>query len=91
MTTRSISTSLELTGINKMTYYRTAADARAQANFNHSDKCVACDKPLAGPTIVYDLYGTDQVGNAFHRDCAFEMAQRIICDAWPNRRHPKEG
>lgn len=20
-----------------------------------------------------------------HRDCAFAMAQRLICDAWPNR------
>jgi hypothetical protein len=69
-----------------MTYYASPEEARAKSHFVLTTKCVACDKPLSGATIVYDLYGTEPTGNTFHRDCAFEMAQRIICDAWPNRR-----
>lgn len=69
-----------------MSYYRTPEEARAKSLYEITTKCVACNEPLTGSTIIYDLLGTEIVGNAFHRKCAFEMAQRIICDAWPNRR-----
>lgn len=71
-----------------MTYYRNPELARKNSPVEITSKCPACGDPLSGATVVYDLYGTDIPGYAFHRDCAFEMAQRIICDAWPNRRDP---
>lgn len=52
---------------------------------------MACGNPLKGATIVYDMQDMADplyTRYTFHRDCAFEMAQRIICDAWPNRRDP---
>jgi hypothetical protein len=38
--------------------------------------------------IAYDAHpGTELLHSVLmHRDCAFAMAQRIICDAWPKRR-----
>lgn len=72
-----------------MTYYKNPELARVNSLYKTTTKCAACGSPLTGATVVYDLYGTEIVGHAFHRNCAFEMAQRIICDAWPNRHDPK--
>lgn len=75
-----------------MTYFKDARTAKEQSHFATYETCMCCGKPTAGSTVVYDLTlpGTDIYTSAFfHRDCAFDMAQRIICDAWPNRRHPQ--
>ena len=74
-----------------MSYYASEEEItknlfRIHGNGKH---CVLCSEPLKGPTIVYDvsLHPGSREGIAMHRDCAFAMSQRIICDAWPNRHH----
>lgn len=72
-----------------MTYFRSETAATDKSPIAVHDICMCCGKPAEGPTVVYDLIlpGSGAVRRAlFHRDCAFAMAQRIICDAWPNRR-----
>jgi hypothetical protein len=61
-----------------MTFYADT-DAAETSPFNNHETCPACGEPSSGSTVGY-------VRVLFHRDCAFAMAQRIICDAWPNRR-----
>lgn len=71
-----------------MTFYADA-DAAQASPFNTHQICLSCGEPTDGATVGYDLIlpGTKIYTRAlFHRDCAFAMAQRIICDAWPNRR-----
>lgn len=68
-----------------MTFYKTPEIAREKSLVELTTVCVSCGDPLTGATVVYELYGTDTIGHTFHRQCAFEMAQRMICDAWPNR------
>ncbi len=55
---------------------------------NGGTVCACCGESITGPSVVYDLQLEPGVvkGLAMHRDCAFATAQRIICDAWPNRR-----
>lgn len=75
-----------------MTFYISPLVAKAESHFGFEDRCFCCNKPLTkasdGPVIGYDAYPTGEgMANVMmHRDCAFAMAQRIICDAWPNRR-----
>lgn len=72
-----------------MTYFADAETAANESPFAIHDTCLCCGEAANGPTIGYDLIlpGSDKMTRAFfHRDCAFAMAQRIICDAWPNRR-----
>jgi hypothetical protein len=71
-----------------MTFYANA-DAAQASPFNTHKTCLSCGEPIDGPTVGYDLIlpGTKIYTRAlFHRDCAFAIAQRIICYAWPNRR-----
>jgi hypothetical protein len=57
-----------------------------------SDQCFCCGKVLRtasdGPVVSYDGFVRSENMSRvlMHRDCAFAMAQRLICDAWPNRR-----
>jgi len=71
-----------------MTYHSTAAAALESAPFASEDRCFCCNARLEGPTVTYDAYphpdGTLKSVN-MHRDCAFAMAQRMICDTWPHR------
>ncbi len=72
-----------------MTYFKDAETAIQDSPFNPGPICMCCGEPPAGPTVGYDLV-MPETGTMsrvmFHRDCAFAMAQRLICDAWPNRR-----
>lgn len=71
-----------------MTFYRTAQDALENAVFATVETCVCCGEPASGPTVVYDmeLPPTGKLHHfLMHRDCALTMAQRMICDAFPNR------
>lgn len=74
-----------------MTFHANLEDAKA----NHPWKtpatshCFCCGKQLDGPLVGYDVDSPSEGGPQrvlMHRDCAFAMAQRIICDAWPKRR-----
>lgn len=72
-----------------MSYFKDAETAAKESPFATHEICMCCGKAAAGPTVAYDLTlpGGDLLTRAlFHRDCAFAMAQRIIYDAWPNRR-----
>ena len=74
-----------------MTYYRNEVEALQRAHFQASTNCLACGKKLLGPSIGYDFLQRPDgeelaFSGLFHRDCAFAMAQRIINDAWINRR-----
>jgi len=72
-----------------MTYFKDATTGVADSPFEPMGKCMCCGEATTGPTVAYDLVTPDTgtlVRAFFHRDCAFAMAQRIICDAWPNRR-----
>ncbi len=76
-----------------MSYFSDAATAANESPFPTADICLCCGKPAAGPTVAYDLTlpGDHSITRAlFHRDCAFAMAQRIICDAWPKRRDSEQ-
>lgn len=74
-----------------MTYSADVEAARTKAGSVATyETCLCCGKEAAGPTVAWDLMLPED--NAFrrvlfHRDCAFGMAQGMICDAWPNRRH----
>lgn len=76
-----------------MTFHISPIVAKAESPFETTSHCFCCgeklDKPSDGPIVVYDAYpsqpGDQLVSMLMHRDCAFAMAQRIICDAWPNR------
>jgi hypothetical protein len=75
-----------------MTFDISIITAIAESPFHMSAHCFCCNKELKsamdGSIVSYDAYpnqGT-HARVAMHRDCAFAMAQRIICDAWPNRR-----
>lgn len=72
-----------------MTYHKDETKAFEDSPFDIALNCLCCGEPAKGPTIGYDLVlpGTSHYTRVpFHRDCAFAMAQRMICDAWPNRR-----
>lgn len=73
-----------------MSYYKSSEDAVKDGLFgwrNPPDKCFGCGKNLGGPIVVYDGYDEEKSKTIWmHRNCSFEMAQRMICDAWPNRR-----
>jgi hypothetical protein len=75
-----------------MTFYISPIVAQAESPFEALDHCFCCGEGLSkvqdGSVVAYDAWPT-QVSHKsvlMHRDCAFAMAQRIICDAWPNRR-----
>ncbi len=72
-----------------MTYHKDLATAEEDSPFATHGVCMCCGEASDGPLIGYDLVlpQTQIYTRAlFHRDCAFAMAQRIICDSWPNRR-----
>jgi hypothetical protein len=72
-----------------VTFHKDLQAAHNDSPFQTHDTCLCCGEPADGPLVGYDLTlpGTDIYSRAlFHRDCAFAMAQRIIMDAWPNRR-----
>lgn len=54
----------------------------------HKTNCICCGQEILSDVVAYDMCIADPnkyVRTLMHRKCAFEMAQRIICDAWPNR------
>lgn len=75
-----------------MTFYISAVVANAESPIRGESRCFCCNQELTsaldGPVVAYDAYPTSDgmVRMLMHRDCAFAMAQRIICDAWPKRR-----
>lgn len=72
-----------------MSYLKSGAVAASEGPLlTISHTCFCCGETAEGPAIGYDVRRPDgrYVRVLFHRDCAFVMAQRIICDAWPNRR-----
>lgn len=75
-----------------MTHSISIIAATEQSPFALEPRCFCCNKELInaqdGSVISYDAWPTSEVLTrvVMHRDCAFAMAQRIICDAWPNRR-----
>jgi hypothetical protein len=70
-----------------MTYHSDGQSAISSRPFQDENDCFCCGKVVVGPTVHYDGYKENKgVSLYMHRDCAFAMAQRIICDAWPNRR-----
>lgn len=75
-----------------MTFYASAVVAQQEPGYKKTQHCFCCNQAVTeigdGPVIGYDAYISDGVMERvlMHRDCAFAMAQRIICDAWPNRR-----
>jgi hypothetical protein len=74
-----------------VTFYISVVTAREKSLFELQSICFCCGKVIQtaadGPVIGYDAYpATDLMQSVLmHRDCAFAMAQRIICDSWPNR------
>ncbi|WP_122881491.1 hypothetical protein [Pseudomonas sp.] len=52
--------------------------------------CFNCSEPFTGASVRYDGYAGNGEGEGhsiyLHVKCASEMAQRLITDAWPNRR-----
>lgn len=73
-----------------MTYYKDADEAVNDTLSDWrqpADKCFCCKGGLVGDMVTYDGFEEDGRNNTLwmHKKCAFEMAQRIICDAWPNR------
>jgi len=71
-----------------VTYFKDAETAENASPVATAGICMGCGEPPAGPTVTYDMFMPDGATNRvlFHRDCAFAVAQRLICDAWPNRR-----
>lgn len=63
-----------------------------EAILGSKSHCFCCGESLTkasdGPVVEYHVFPTpgDLSSILMHRDCAFAMAQRIICDTWPNRR-----
>ncbi|MGY2685428.1 hypothetical protein ACVWVZ_004762 [Pseudomonas tolaasii] len=55
--------------------------------------CFNCNRPLEGSSVCYDGYvsgdGPTGISIYMHTECAMAVAQRLICDAWPNRRSGK--
>ncbi len=75
-----------------MTFHADLQAAQKDSPFNTYETCLCCGEPADGPLVGYDmnLPKEGHVRALFHRDCAFAMAQRMICDAWPNRhREPR--
>jgi len=75
-----------------MTFHADVNAAEDDAPWPTHDICMCCGEPSNGPLVGYDIIlpGQSTYTRAlFHRDCAFAMAQRIICDAWPKRRAAK--
>lgn len=72
-----------------MTYSISAFVAKEESPFDVHEPCFCCGQKIEGPVVSYDAHITPGTITRvlMHRDCAFAMAQRIICDAWPNRRH----
>lgn len=71
-----------------MSYYPNANRAADIALFPVVKKCLCCGEEVSGPTVMYDGFPSGSetlMSMMMHRDCAFAMAQRLICDAWPNR------
>jgi len=52
--------------------------------------CFNCSEPFTGASVRYDGYAGNGEGEGssiyLHVKCASEMAQRLITDAWTNRR-----
>lgn len=52
--------------------------------------CFACSREIAGASVRYDGFADAEEGGGhsiyLHTACALEMGQRLISDAWPNRR-----
>lgn len=71
-----------------MTYHSDGHSALKEAPFKDQSLRLCCGNVVTGPTVRYDGYiKANELTSLFmHRDCAFAMAQRMICDAWPNRR-----
>jgi hypothetical protein len=70
-----------------MTYHKTSRQAQT-AMFVLP--CAECGKMPEGPTVAYDFTMEIEgkvrlVTVLFHRECASLVAQRLICDAFPNR------
>lgn len=74
-----------------MTFDISVVVAKAESPFQVQTRCFCCNEELGsatdGPVVSYDGWPTPEVLTRvmMHRDCAFAMAQRIICDAWPKR------
>lgn len=75
-----------------MTFSISIVVEKDRSPFQLQTRCFCCNEEVKtandGPIISYDAWPTSDVLTrvVMHRDCAFAMAQRIICDAWPNRR-----
>jgi hypothetical protein len=71
-----------------MNFHKDLPSAQQDSPFEPYETCMCCGDPANGPLVGYDmnLPSVGHVRALFHRDCAFAMAQRMICDAWPNRR-----
>lgn len=75
-----------------MTFHISVVVAKEDTPFELQTRCFCCNGELKtaadGPLVSYDAYpnAARLTRVLMHRDCAFAMAQRIICDAWPNRR-----
>ena len=73
-----------------MAFHRTLAEAVTASPFNCTTACLCCGEAIEGATVGWDLQlpgmETPITRAMMHRDCAFEMAQGLILDTWPNRR-----
>ena len=71
----------------KMTYHATYQKAVDSSPFEITSRCFCCNEPIEGAVVSYDGFvGSDKLTRVvMHRDCAFALAQRVICDAWPHR------
>ncbi|MGR2680076.1 hypothetical protein [Chromobacterium haemolyticum] len=72
-----------------MTFYKNLDQAKNAPFVSSGDHCFCCNEKIEGSVVAYDAYPNPDserlVRVMMHRDCAFAMAQRLICDAWPNR------
>lgn len=75
-----------------MTFDISVVAAKEESPLQVQTRCFCCNQELTnvadGPVVSYDAWPTPEtlIRVMMHRDCAFAMAQRIICDAWPKRR-----
>ena len=77
-------------GCKPMTYNANHQESAPMYNNPKDAICFDCGRPLDGASVRYDGYAHSGKGGGhsiyMHTVCASEMAQRLICDAWPNRR-----
>ena len=70
-----------------MSYFPDIESAMSEVAYNTPDTCFECGQKIDGPNVRFNGYLAEGQGVSLflHRDCAFQLAQCLIVDTWPNR------